>query len=189
VVTDHTTGLPIPNAQVFFYGSADGAVHTDSNGKYVFMGSNLSLFGGAISGSLYVGATGYFEAVPVSISDLSHQPSLPVVNNISLLPGGVVIQGTVRDASTGQGISGATVSFNRNPMSTFLGGGTTCSVQTDSNGRYTIDSSYFNQSGLTSGFTANLMVNANGYVGASQSVSFTAYPYIQNFGLISATGP
>jgi hypothetical protein len=153
------------------------------------MGSNLSLFGGAISGSLYVGATGYFEAVPVSISDLSHQPSLPVVNNISLLPGGVVIQGTVRDASTGQGISGATVSFNRNPMSTFLGGGTTCSVQTDSNGRYTIDSSYFNQSGLTSGFTANLMVNANGYVGASQSVSFTAYPYIQNFGLISATGP
>jgi hypothetical protein len=118
------------------------------------------------------------------VSDLSTQPVLPVVADVSLLPGGAVIQGVVRDASTGLGIAGATVSFNRNPMSTFLGGGVTESVQTGADGSYTVDSSYFNESGLASGFSANLMVNASGYLGASIFRSFSAYPITQDFSLV-----
>lgn len=90
----------------------------------------------------------------------------------------------MRDASTGLGIAGATVSFNRNPMSTFLGGGVTESVQTGADGSYAIDSSYFNESGLTSGFSVNLMVNASGYLGESISRSFSGYPITQDFNLI-----
>jgi len=183
-VRDRNTGLPIANARVFFYGTAFGTVFTDANGNYVFTAGQLTSFGGGISGNLYVGATGYFEAPPVFVSDLGSQPSLPVVENITLLPGGTVIEGVVRDATTSLGISGAVVSFNRSPMSTFLGGAGTESVQTKADGSYAIDSSYFNESGLTSGFFANLMVNANGYLGVSRSVSFSTYPSVQNFNLV-----
>lgn len=185
VVRDRNTGLPIQNARVFFYGSAIGTVFTDASGKYTFTASDLRSFGGGISGTLYVGVTGYFEAPPIGISDLSTQPSLPVVRDISLLPGGIVVRGTVRDASTGLGISGAVVNFNRNPMSTFLGGGTTESVQTNADGSYSIDSSYFNESGLSSGFSTSLMVNVSGYLGATKSISFASYPVTQDFNLLS----
>jgi len=183
-VRDRNTGLPIANARLFFYGTAFGTVFTDANGNHVFTAGQLTSFGGGISGNLYVGATGYFEAPPVFVSDLGSQPSLPVVENITLLPGGTVIEGVVRDATTSLGISGAVVSFNRSPMSTFLGGAGTESVQTNADGSYAIDSSYFNESGLTSGFFANLMVNANGYLGVSRSVSFSTYPSVQNFNLV-----
>ena len=189
IVRDQNTGLPIQNAGVFFYGSAYGTVFTDTSGKYTFTASDLSSFGGAISGTLYVGATGYFEALPVSISDLGAQPSLPVVRDISLIPGGTVIRGTVRDTSTGLGISGATVSFSRNPMSSFRGGATSVSVQTNADGSYSIDSSYFNENGLSSGFSANLRVNANGYLGATRSISFSDYPTTADFNLLSSSGP
>ncbi|HWZ94671.1 MAG TPA: hypothetical protein VNW30_05695, partial [Opitutaceae bacterium] len=90
IVTDSGTGQPLANATVFFYGSAYGTVSTDSTGRYTFTNANLTLFGGAISGVLYVGATGYFEAVPVSVGNLG---ALPVVNNFALLAGGTLIQG------------------------------------------------------------------------------------------------
>ena len=180
IVTDSGTGQPLANATVFFYGSAYGTVSTDSTGRYTFTNANLTLFGGAISGVLYVGATGYFEAVPVSVGNLG---ALPVVNNFALLAGGTLIQGVVRDSATGAGIPGATIVFHPNPMSTFRGG-TAGSVQTQSDGSYSIDSSYFNQSGLTSGFSASLQVNATNYLGTSASVNFTSYPQAQDFNLI-----
>ena len=188
VIRDRNSGTPIQNARVFFYGSGYGFANTDSSGRYTFTLSQISSFGGAISGTLYAGAAGYFEATPVSVSDLSAQPVLPVVNDISLPPGGSMVVGVVRDDSTGLGISGASVSFNRNPMCTFLGGGTTESVQTATDGSYSIDSSYFNESGISSGFSINLMVNTGGYIGASQSISFSNYPVTQDFRLLPSTG-
>ena len=183
VVRDRNTGLPIQNARVFFYGSAYGIVFTDIYGQYTFTDSDLQLFGGALSGNLYVGTTGYFEAPPVYISDLGAQTSLPVVRDISLLPGGAMIQGTIRDASTGLGISGAQVSFERNPMCLFLGGSFTEAVQTNADGSYSIDSSFFNESGLSSGFSVSLKVNASGYLGANRSISFSDYPTMVDFSL------
>lgn len=189
VVTDRATGAPLANARVFFYGSAYGTAFTDGSGRYTFYISDLNQFGGAISGNLYVGATGYFEAPVLSVTDLSAQPSLPLVNDVTLLPGGTLIQGTVIDASTGLGVAGATVQFNRNPMSTFRGGATTESVTTDGDGHYTIDSSYFNEvtgdMGPPGVYSASLMVNAPGYVGANGSASFTlmSFPVAQDFSL------
>jgi hypothetical protein len=183
VIRDRNTQAPIQNATVFFYGTGYGSANTDSSGRYNFTASQIHSFGGALSGTLSAGTTGYFEAVPASVSDLSAQPALPVVQDFSLLPGGPVIEGVVRDASTGLGIPGATVSFSRNPQSSFRGGGGQESVQTAANGSYTIDSSYFNEDGLSSGFSATLMVNAGGYLGATSPTSFSSYPVIVNFGL------
>ncbi len=191
VIRDRSTNSPVPNARVFFYGSATGTVFTDSNGTYVFSASDLVSFGGGISGYLRAGATGYFEAPAVWVADLSTQ-QLPVVEDISLLPGGTVIEGTVRDASNGSGIAAAIVSFNGSPLS--MGGGT---VQTDSSGVYHIDSSYFSECGVSGGtlcpppnpgFNVTLTVNANGYLGATQFLNFLAYPVIQDFSLVSSPG-
>lgn len=184
IILDSDTNDPIENAQVFFYGGGIGTTNTDVNGNYTLVQSQVNEFGGALWGDLYAGATGYFEAPSVLVDDLNTQPVLPVVEDFTLIASGPVVTGYVLDSSTGLGIPDATVSFNRNPMSTFRGGETTVEVHTDVNGYYSIDASYFNESGLTSGFTINLMANADGYLGATNSLNFTSYPVTQDFNLL-----
>jgi hypothetical protein len=188
VVRDRQTGNPIPGAQAFFYGGGYGFATADPNGVYSFTGNDLHSFGGALSGNLYVGAPGYFEATPLSIPDLGSQPSLPVIQDVTLPPGGTMIRGVIDDASSGAAVAGATVSFNRNPMSTFLGGATTVSLTAAGDGTYVIDSSYFNESGLAGGFSANLQVTAANYLGASRNLTFTSYPQDENVAITAATG-
>jgi hypothetical protein len=185
-VRDRDTSQPIANAQVIFDGSASGKTFTDANGIYQFTTDQLTSFGGGISGTLYVGATGYFQAHSGYLSDLGSQPSLPVIEDFTLLPGGAVIQGVVRDASTDAGISGALINFNASPPS-LLGGGGNGMVEAAADGSYAIDSSYFNESGVTSGFNAYLMVSASGYLGASRGIGFNTYPSIQDFSLVSSS--
>ena len=183
-VTDRETGQPIANARVFMYGSVYSTVFTNGAGIYTFRASDLSSSnGGPIWGTLYVGTTGYFEARPVAVSDLSTQPSLPVVRDFTLLPSGQLIQGVVRNATTGLGISGALVSFYPNPYSTFQAEGAQRWVLTSADGSYAIDSSFFNESGLTSGFSANMAVSAAGHLGAARGIQFTTYPSVQDFDL------
>ncbi len=62
-----------------------------------------------------------------------------------------MIRGVIDDSSSGALVAGATVSFNRSPMSTFLGGAGTVDLTAAGDGTYVIDSSYFNESG--SGFS------------------------------------
>ena len=182
-VTDRVTGLPIAGAGAFFYGGGIGSVTTDSSGIYRFTSSDIRSFGGALSGSLYVGASGYFEAPPGAVPDLGAQPSLPVIRDFTLAPGGTVVRGTVRNSVTSAPIAGVAVSFSRNPMSTFRGGATTVAVTTAADGTYVIDSSYFNESGQSSGFSITFGLTAPGYLGASRSISFTAVPRTEDFNL------
>src|SRR5260370_6866638 len=182
-VTDHVTGLPIAGAGAFFYGGGIGSATTDSSGIYRFTSSDIRSFGGALSGNLYVGASGYFEAPPGAVPDLGAQPSLPVIRDFTLAPGGTVVRGTVRNSVTSAPIAGVGVSFSRNPMSTFRGGGTTVTVTTAADGTYVIDSSYFNESGQSSGFSITFGLTAPGYLGASRSISFTAVPRTEDFNL------
>ncbi len=156
---------------------------TDSSGIYRFTGSDIMSFGGALSGNLYVGASGYFEAPPAAVPDLSVQSSLPVIRDFTLAPGGTVVRGTVRNSVTSAPIAGVAVSFSRNPMSTFRGGATTVAVTTAADGSYVIDSSYFNESGQSSGFSITFGLTAPGYLGASRSISFTAVPRTEDFNL------
>jgi hypothetical protein len=187
-VIDRLTGEPIVAARLFFYGTGYGNATADSTGNYNFHGQDLNSFGGGLSGTLYAGATGYFEA-STTVPDLGTQPSLPVIRDFALRPGGTIVRGTIRDASTNMGIAGATILFSRTPMCTFMGGGTQVSVTSASDGTYTIDSSYFNESGLTSGFSLNLQVDAPGYLGATRSVStFTTYPRTEDIVLTPTSG-
>jgi len=185
-VTDRVTGLPIAGAGAFFYGGGYGFATTDSSGIYRFTSADIQSFGGALTGNLYVGASGYFEAPPAAVPDLGTQSILPVIRDFTLASGGTVVRGTVRNSSTGAPIAGAAVSFSRNPMSTFRGGGTTVSVSTAADGTYVIDSSNFNESGRSSGFSVNFGLTAPGYLGASRSVSFTAFPRTEDFNLTPA---
>jgi len=107
IIRDRQTNQALAGARVVFSGTAFGSVFTDGAGRYTFTASDLMSFGGGISGGLYAAAAGYFEAPPVFVADLGTQPALPVVEDISRRPGGPVIVGTVRDATTGQGIAGA----------------------------------------------------------------------------------
>ena len=182
-VIDRVTLAPISGATVFFYGSGFGSVTTDATGSYTFSLADLTLFGGPISGALHIGKAGYFEALPVQTGDLALQPTLPFVADVSLPPGGPAVTGTVLSASTGNPIAGASVQFSRSPASTFLGGSTTLSVTTDANGQYSIDSSTFNEAGLTGGFFISIQVNAPGFLGAGWSGSFGTWPIVRDFNL------
>jgi hypothetical protein len=182
VVRDRNTGSPIPGAQAFFYGGGYGFATADANGVYVFTGNNIQSFGGALSGALYVGASGYFEAAAVAIPDLGSQSSLPVVQDVTLLPGGTMIRGVISDASSGAGVSDAAISLNRSPMSTFQGGATTVALTAAADGTYVVDSSYFNESGVSAGFSANLQVTATNYLGTTRSLNFTTYPQNEKIG-------
>lgn len=187
VVTDRNTSQPVPGAELFFYGSGYGNAIADANGVYSFTLENVTLFGGGLSGSLYVGSDGYFEAPNVAVSDLGSQPSLPVVNDFTLLPSGPLVTGTITDATSGSGIAGVSVTFTRTPMSTFRGGATTVTVTTDSAGNYAVDASFFaeTQSGE---FSVNLMVDVDGYLGTSKSLEFQGGPVVQDFALNSDAG-
>jgi hypothetical protein len=96
-----------------------------------------------------------------------------------------MVRGKITDAVTGAPIAGAVVAFTRSPMSTYQGGATTATVTSAADGTYVIDSSYFNESGLTTGFSVTLEVTAANYLGATQGVSFASYPQIENFALTS----
>ena len=56
-------------------------------------------------------------------------------------------------------------------------------MTTDANGDYVIDSSAFNESGLTSGFSIHMQANGPGYLGASWGGPFTLWPMLRNFTL------
>ena len=187
VVRDRDTNQPVRGAQVFFYGSGYGNAVTDANGAYSFTIEKLSSFGGALSGTLYVGADGHFEAPSIAVTDLGSQPSLPVVNDVTLLSSGPLVTGVVTNTHDGTPIAGATISFSRSPASTFRGGASTVTVTTDTDGHYAIDASFFaeNPSG---DFGVNLMVNASGYLGVTKNLTFHSGPVTQSFTLNSSTG-
>lgn len=188
VVRDRNTNNPIPGAEVFFYGSGTGNVVADSNGVYAFTIDDLRTFGGGFSGTLYIGTDGYFQAPLVTVDELGTQPSLPVVADVTLLASGPLVTGRVTDVDTGLPLAGATVNFNRTPMSTFRGGGTTVGVSTDANGDYAIDASFFaeNPSG---DFSVHLMVGASGYLGATRDTNFNGGPVVEDVELKSGLGP
>jgi hypothetical protein len=200
VVRDRDTNQPIPNAEVFFYGSGHGTVTADGNGVYTFTADDLSSFGGGLSGTLYVGSDGYFEAPSIPIDDLGSQPSLPVVNDIELLPAPPLVEGTITDSATGYGLAGVVVSFTRTPASMYRGGGTTEQVITDSSGNYAIDPSYFAETS-DGNFSVSLMINAPDYLGVTKQYELhlaatdagadggASSTAIADFALNSSTGP
>lgn len=183
VVRDRVTQTPITNARVIFEGSASGTVFTDASGAYLFRASDLTSAEN-IYGYLRVEATGHFQPL-ATLVDQNSEPSLPILRDFSLVPGGPVITGTVRDAASGQGIPGAIVS---------IAGPSSASVQADNAGSYWIDSSAFSESALTEPFfSVTFFVGADAHLGLVQStyMSLSAFPtpVTQDFALLSSTGP
>ena len=142
-VTDRVTGLPMPNVSVLINSTSLSATTTDANGFYFLAASQLS----QTTGTLYFLNAGYFVASTTYDVTAGAQTL-----DISLLPGGAVIQGTVTDAVTLAGLPDADLSFHFtcnagvDAQCTFLASGGTAT--SDINGQYVIDSSQFLESGL-----------------------------------------
>lgn len=138
VAIDSVTGLPIVGASVAYSG---GTTSTNASGSYTFPGVAEATY------TVTISAAGYgAQSAQVSVG-----PGAAAVQNFTLAPLPGTVLGTVTDTSTGQAISGVTVSYS--------GGATT----TDGSGHYAFPSvaegSY--------GFTASL----SGYSPQTQTVS------------------
>jgi hypothetical protein len=131
---------------------------TDANGNYSLTAQQVN---NNASGSLYFQLSGYFTAITQYNINAS-----PTTANFALLPGGRLLQGTVSDASTQAGISGAVVAFF---FSASLGvsNGDVVYASTDTGGQYSVDSSQFYEP-AAGGFDVDQWQSAaSGYFNAS----------------------
>src|SRR5712692_90526 len=135
-VTNRNTHSAIVGATVYVFGTSIASVNTDGSGNYQFTGDQY--FGA--SGTLYVQASGYWGAA-VSFTIIS---PLPNTVNVTLLPGGTVLMGTIKDSSNTNGIPGAIATFSS--ANAFFIGGQGKSVTADGTGHYAFDSSLFMES-------------------------------------------
>jgi hypothetical protein len=111
IITDATTGNPIPGATVHLL---DQTVETGADGRYVFT------------------QIGYAEALNLAVTDVDYEPKthgfelsvehLPL--NISLIPNFGAVSGIITDATTGNSIPGVTVNLLNQ------------TVETETDGRY-----------------------------------------------------
>jgi hypothetical protein len=144
VVSDRNTGAPIPNAAVLTDPRNAPVAITDGNGYYSLTSTQIN---GQDSGTLYFQASGYYVAVATYLITGPAQ-----ILEITLQPGGAVIEGTVREAGTLAGIVGATLNF-RFACNAGVDGqcsmlATGPSTNTVAGGHYSIDSSQLLESGL-----------------------------------------
>jgi hypothetical protein len=167
-ITNRATGAPIAGATLHVYGNGFAEVKTDAAGHYSVTGNQYPY----TSGTLYVDAPGYYSLQQVAFNNA------PLVMDLTMLPGGPVLQGTVRDASTGALIAGASVTYSG--TGTYQWQTTQRSTMTDANGVYVFDSAQFSEAAAT-GTQGTLNVNAPpSYFPANQSVN-AAPPWPRTF--------
>jgi hypothetical protein len=177
VVTDRSTNQPIAGVKVYVNCGQNSCFQTttDGNGVYSLTGAQV---GNQTSAFLYFQGTGYYvNTAQVTIT------SAPTTANITLLPGGTIIQGTVRDANTQAGIVGATLSFAISDGNFLNGLGPL--PQTGSGGAYVVDSSKFLEAEATAGgFDVTLVsLTATAYFNTTAPAFHATppFPITQNF--------
>src|SRR6185437_11188119 len=188
-LTDRNTGQPIAGAAIricnatFESCSSQLSTSTDSNGHYALSGAQA----GATQGRIRFQAQGYFATQqPFNIT------TAPIEVDASAIVGGPVLQGTVTDSITGQGVFGATVSFESDSSLVPADGAITSTITavTGAGGTYTIDSSHFMEIAAT-GFKLDAsgtfaFVSAAGYLTLPTPgfVATPPYPITTNYSLI-----
>ncbi len=181
-ITDRSTGLPIVGASVTIYGQGNATVNTDSNGAYSFTGQQYPFTG---SVTLGVTARGYFA----SMTSVNIVAPFPVTVDKSLLPGGIILGGTVTDAGTNQPIASVGVCYsgglNFYDLDGFSGGSIRRCATTDLSGNYSLDSSVLVEAAATAGATGQFTASAAGYLNLTQNGLHIAppYPVTQNIAL------
>ena len=175
-VTDRSTGAPLVGVVVqgpCASGLSDGA------GAYSMTAQALC---SNSTGGLTLRAAGYYgNNVSYTIS------SSPTVLDVTLLPGGTILQGTVTDATTHAPIAGASVGFDTAQFG-FV------SAITDNSGHYSIDSSKFYESSASGFGVRGVFASATGYF--NHTISYPSgplpiappFPFTRDLTLIRATG-
>ena len=163
-VTDRNTGALLAGVSV---DGGCGQTITDGNGSYSFNAQQLC---NNATGGVSLQGTGYYRTSAQFTITAS-----PTILDVTLLPGGTLVQGTVTDASTQAGIAGATVR-----MCTIF-----CNfiliTTTDAGGQYAIDSSQLPESFATGFEIFRVLASATGYfnyelVNSDQTLLFTVSP-------------
>lgn len=126
-VYDQSTGLPIAGAEILR--GTSPILTTGANGGFAIP---ASIWGSATQAGLYFRASGYWvhgQAIVIT--------STPTFVTVNLIPGGTLVEGTIRDSVTGSPIAGATVRANR---VTYISG---TSTTTNAEGKYSFPASAF----------------------------------------------
>ncbi|OLE16451.1 MAG: hypothetical protein AUG83_02945 [Acidobacteria bacterium 13_1_20CM_4_57_11] len=185
-VTDRSTGamlagvrvkLCVPASILLYGGSCSSLTTTDANGHYSLSGAQAT---SASGGLLFQLPSYYANLQSFTIT------SLPTQLDASLLVGGTILQGTVTDASTQQGIVGATVSLSPDSSLTSADGGFTIQVLTGALGAYAVDSSHFMEAAAGGFKVDGTSATAPGYLTlpAGGFLASPPYPIAQNYSLI-----
>jgi len=196
VVTDRNTGQPLPGVSVST-GYASGAYSvcnagtlttTDASGGYSLTGLQLGNQG---QGYVCFQLNGYyFNVAPYAIT------SGAVSVNVSLLAGGIVLQGTVTDASTQAAVGGASIYSQIWTADQATAELTNLNVTADNMGHYVVDSSLLPENtsqgfwmrGVSNG-APYTTVSAAGYL-TLDAAAFTVlppFPVVRNFSLVSSS--
>jgi Bacterial Ig-like domain (group 3)/Divergent InlB B-repeat domain len=177
-VGDRSTGLPLVGVQIKACSSCDLLTMTDGNGQYSLTATQL---GNSATGTLLLQKPGYF-VLQASFAITTS----PTTLDLTLLPGGTLVQGTITDANTSVPIAGAEVGVS---VSCGLSPNCGSVATTDVTGHYAMDSSQFFE-GAASGFTVSQWILfAPGYftfTGSSFPVTIP-FPTTQN-GQMTPTG-
>jgi hypothetical protein len=179
-VTDRTTGAPLAGVAILSSPNGSALTTTDANGGYSLTLEQLHPCGCQQSGILYLQLARYFVA-----QTAYYISAFPTTFNPSLLPGGTLLKGTISDAMTQTGISGAFVRFFLSQNVAF-NGGSYVDGAADAAGRYTVDSSQFYESAAGGFDVSSSQALAGGHFiayGGAFSVGPT-FPATQNIQLI-----
>ena len=179
-VTDRNTLVALPGAFVTSCPDPKCSLTTaDANGQYSLTAGQLN---NATSGYLYISSHGYFTTMTAF-----NITTTPTTLDVSLLPGGTLLTGTITDANTGLPVAGARVQLGR-PTIQLAGNNI---PTTDNSGHYAFDSSLFFENAAP-GFdvTTGLIVYAAGYFNYQNNISFHVgppYPTTQD-AAVTSTG-
>jgi YVTN family beta-propeller protein len=157
-VTDRTTGAPLAGVAVRPAAGCVPATTTDAAGRYALTSTQVC---NQANGQLRLQGAGYYAGeVQYAIANS------PTVLDVTLRPGGTILQGTVTDATTQAPIAGAFVVMAASGDTPAGNGGR---AFTDAAGQYRIDSSQFLES-ASDGFTVgSVFASAAGYFDYSQA--------------------
>jgi hypothetical protein len=177
-VTDRTTSQPLVSVQISF-GSGTVVATTDVNGSFSFSGSLLN---GSPGANLTFQLPGYFAAQHY----FAITTTQGVVANQSLLRG-IMLDGTVTDASTQAPVPGVSISINFYCEITYCvvnnpGSSAAILSTTDASGHYALDSSQFYESALVPQFTGQgsslflggVQASDSGYLNQSSQGTYQA---------------
>jgi hypothetical protein len=173
-VTDRASGTPLSGATVTLSNGHSLVLHADSQGRFFATQQQWPFTGPA---TVHVQARGFFAS-----TTFANLGAAPLTLDQDLRAAGIVLQGTVLDATTNQPVTAAAVIYTGSGAS----GSQPVVAFTDAAGRYAFDSSQFEESNAAA-ISGQIAIAAAGYVERGFFIkNITHYPATRHVTLTPA---